>query len=116
MEIRSSRPRPDMEDEGSSEEAQQPKGADANRAGLRMTDVLQLPDPLRETITWMIRKREVRLADLAERLQQDEAAARSTLADLVARGYLWETRVDGETRYRVRLAPQRKQPSRLLDL
>ena len=76
-------------------------------AGLSMADVLALPDPLRRLVNWLIRVEEAGLPDVAARLGQPEETARATIADLVERGFLKETRVRGETRYRVRLSPTR---------
>jgi DNA-binding transcriptional ArsR family regulator len=81
-------------------------------AGLRMSDILELPDPLRETVLWMLRQREVTLSELAARLGEGAEAAREVLSNLVARGFLWETRVSSEARYRARLAPNWRRDSR----
>lgn len=77
-------------------------------AGLSMADVLALPDHLRRLVNWLIRQEESGLADVARQLGQDEEATRVALADLVARGFIREMRVRGETRYQVRLAVTRR--------
>lgn len=75
--------------------------------GLSMADILLLPDPLRRLANWLVREREVGLSEVATFLEQDEAAARATLATLVEKGFVNELEIRGETRYRVRLAVKR---------
>jgi hypothetical protein len=77
--------------------------------GLSMADVLALPDPLRRFVNWLLREEEeVGLADAARQLGQDEVTAHAALAGLVAKGFIRELRVHGETRYQVRLSVSRR--------
>jgi hypothetical protein len=82
-------------------------------AGLSMADVLSLPDDLRRLFSWMMRREEVSLAEVAVYLGKDEAAARQLLAGLVERCFVREMQTGSETRYRVRLAskPRKEVPS-----
>ncbi len=75
--------------------------------GLRMSELLTLPEEIGRLLNWMLRKRQVTLADICAFLGQDEAAARLLLADVQGRGYIREIELREETQYRVRLAPKR---------
>ena len=72
-------------------------------AGLSMTDMLDLPDPLRELVNWMLRKDVVSLQEAMARIGQDEATTRSTLGPLVDKGFVREMQLRGETHYKVRI-------------
>lgn len=76
-------------------------------AGLSMADVLDLPDPLRSLVNWMIRQGEVGFADVVAYLQQDAEVTRTMMATLVEKGFVREIEIRGQTRYRVRLAAKR---------
>lgn len=76
-------------------------------AGLSMADVLNLPDPLRGLVNWMIRQGEVSLSEVAARMQQDEETAHGMVVTLVEEGFVREATVRGQIRYTVRLAPKR---------
>lgn len=75
--------------------------------GLRMVDLLTMPEPLANLINWMMRKKQVCLAEIAGFLKKDEAAAQASLADALKQGYLREFSLRGVTYYRVRIAPKR---------
>jgi hypothetical protein len=75
--------------------------------GLVMSDLLTLPDALRDMLNWMIRQDQVAFADVAACLGQDEPFAREILAGLLDKGLLREIEIRGVTHYRVRLAPKR---------
>lgn len=75
--------------------------------GLVMSDLLTLPDALRDLLNWMIRQDQVTLADMTDFLGQDEASAREILADLLDKGLIRGIEIRGVTHYRVRLAPKR---------
>jgi hypothetical protein len=75
--------------------------------GLKMADLLTLPEGLSGLLNWMIRKGQVSLADICAFLGQDEASVHSVLADLMARGYVREIDLHEGLFYRVRLAPKR---------
>ena len=72
-------------------------------AGLSMTDILDLPDALRELVNWMLRKDVVSLQDAVAQVGQDETTTRSTLRTLVDKGFVREMQVRGETHYKVRI-------------
>ena len=75
--------------------------------GLRMSDLLVLPEALAGVLQWMLRQGGVTLTDVTAFLDQDETAARTVLATLVEKGFVREIEMRGETTYRVRLAPVR---------
>jgi hypothetical protein len=82
-------------------------------AGVGMTDVLALSDSQQEIVTWMIReemtgRETVNLAHVATHTGQSEAVAHSALSTLVEQGFIQESRVSGETRYRTRLMSRRR--------
>jgi len=83
--------------------------------GITMSDVLDLPDALRDIINWMIRGKEVTFAQVVARLGNDERAARKMLDSLLEKGYIREIDMKGQIHYRVRLAPKQKRdvPSNL---
>jgi hypothetical protein len=74
--------------------------------GLKMADLLTLPDELSCLLNWMIRQGQVSLADTAAFLNQDETSARNLLAEVLGRGYVREIELREGTFYRVRLAPK----------
>ncbi|MFQ5794190.1 MAG: FeoC-like transcriptional regulator [Candidatus Bipolaricaulia bacterium] len=75
-------------------------------AGLRMTDLLTLPDSLRQLVNWIMRNDEVSLADVVTHTGEDEKAVHAMLAALVEKGFVTEMDVEGELRYRIHLAPK----------
>lgn len=75
--------------------------------GLSMSDLLTLPEPLGGLLNWMIRRGSAAFADVVAFLGQDEARARTVLADLLDRGLIRELEIRGVIQYRVRLAPKR---------
>ncbi len=75
--------------------------------GLKMADLLALPEPLSELLGWMIRKGQANLADVSAFLGMDETCARTLLADAMSLGYVREIELPEATYYRVRLAPKR---------
>lgn len=75
--------------------------------GLRMSDLLTLPEPQSGILKWMLRQERVSFADLVAFLGQDEAHARAIVADLCEKGFVREIEIRGVLEYRVRLAPKR---------
>ena len=81
--------------------------------GLQMADVLTLPDTSRRLINWMMRHREVSLAEAVAHIDQGEEVTRSLLEELIEEGFVREVSGEsdpahgGQPRYRVRLAPKR---------
>ncbi len=78
-------------------------------AGLTMADVLELPEPLRRLVNWMMRETEVTLTQVAEFTSQSEDDTRRTLAGLIEKGFVREIPVKPVPRYRVRLGRKRGQ-------
>jgi predicted ArsR family transcriptional regulator len=89
-----------------------PNKGSSKVAGLRMSDLLELPDPSRRLLQWLMRNNDAELRDVAAGLEWDEAAARSVLASVVTQGLVQETVTPETTRYLVRLAPQRGRGSK----
>jgi hypothetical protein len=75
--------------------------------GLRMADLLTLPDDLSGLLKWMLRQGQVGLSDITAFLGKDEVFARTLLADASGKGYVREIEMRGAKLYRVRLAPKR---------
>jgi hypothetical protein len=75
--------------------------------GLRMSDLLTLPEPQCSLLNWMIRQVQVGLGEVAAFLHRDEEGARTVLAELRDQGFVREIEMRGVTTYRVRLAPKR---------
>ncbi len=76
-------------------------------AGLTIADIVSLSDSLQELVTWIMRREEASLAEAAANIGQDEEAVRTMLHELVEKGFVQETAVAGEPRYRIRLAQKR---------
>jgi amino acid permease len=77
---------------------------DWTAAGAHLGDLLELPEPQRRLVQWMMRRGPATLAEVAAHTGQSEQAARATLDALVQQGALQELRGDGARRYRARLA------------
>ncbi len=84
-------------------EARVEDGAD----GLTMADVLGLPEPQAQLMTWLLRQGEVPLTAIGTFTGQSEAVTSLLLKDLLGRGYVQETIAEGELRYQARLATRR---------
>ncbi len=94
-------------------------------AGLSMTELLALPEPLGPLLSWMLRQGQVSPAEVSAHLQQDEVQARELMSALVEKGYavesdgawdceahsadttLSEDKTSTAKHYRVRLAAKR---------
>jgi hypothetical protein len=72
-------------------------------AGAHLGDLLELPEPQRRLVQWMMRRGPATLAEVAAHTGQSEQA-RATLDALVQQGALQELRGDGARRYRAHLA------------
>ncbi len=75
--------------------------------GLKMSDLLELSEPLSGLLNWMMRRGQVTFADVTAFLGEDEARTRTILAALRDKGFVREIEIRGLTQYRVRLAPKR---------
>jgi len=76
-------------------------------AGLRMADLLELPEETQRLLSWLMRRGEATAAEIAAYTGQDEAATRPMLAELVEQGLLGEQPAGGTSRYRPQLAFRR---------
>ncbi len=77
-------------------------------AGLRMADVLSLPDELRSLVNWMTREGPVSLSKAAAHIGQDQATTQRLLESLVEQDLVKEE-LDGRTlHYSVHFAPRRR--------
>lgn len=85
-------------------------GDEENEAnsGLSMADVLTLPDFEQKIVTWMVRKKEVSLAEVAAYMEQGEESISTTLNALKQQGFVQELEVEGNLHYRPCLAPKQK--------
>ena len=80
----------------------------ATNSGLSMTDVLTLPDVEQKIVTWIVRKKEVSLAEVAAYMEQEEELVATTLNALKEQGFVQELEVEGERHYRPCLAPKQR--------
>jgi DNA-binding MarR family transcriptional regulator len=69
--------------------------------GVRMSDVIELPDTLVHFINWIVRNQSVTLMDVAGYLRRDRSTTFSLLDTMVKKGYLEMVDAGGEKRYRV---------------
>ncbi len=77
---------------------------DKNAGGLSMAEVLMLPDAQRQIVQWMMRQGDCTVQEVAANTGMDDGDAFITLYELSQQGFVQEMEVDGETRYRIRLA------------
>ncbi|HYH12420.1 MAG TPA: hypothetical protein VD789_08720 [Thermomicrobiales bacterium] len=84
-------------------------------SGGSMADVLELSSPLRELVTWMMRRDRCDLSDVAAYLEEDESRARRLVDDLVDRGFVTRVEASGGERYQARpdIRSQRRLPPNL---
>jgi NTE family protein len=79
------------------------------RKGFNVTEILDLPETVRDLILEITRREPVRLSDLAESLGRSSLDLEVQLSQLVAQGWLGvEENEFGEWEYRVRMARGRK--------
>ncbi len=71
-------------------------------AGLIMTDILDMPDTLRQLVNWVLRRKHIDHKDLAEFLGTDSKEARYVIELLVDKGFLEETKEADRKHYRIR--------------
>ncbi len=72
-------------------------------AGLKISDILSLPESLRKLCNWLLKQGDVSLGQVVEFTQQSEAETRSMLAELIEKGFVREIPVKPEPMYRIRL-------------
>lgn len=76
-----------------------------------MAELLELPGPLREFASWLMKQTEVSLADVVARTGLGEDGSRAMLAALLDQGFVNVIETGSGFRYRFRYPPKR--PSRL---
>jgi predicted transcriptional regulator len=76
--------------------------------GRSMADVLTLPDVEQNFVTWVIRHKEVSLAETVAYLNQEEAAVCEMLKLLCNQGFVQEIQVEDELHYRPCIAAKPK--------
>lgn len=86
------------------------QAASSTSMGLSMVDVVSLPDDQRQLVNWIIREKDVTLAQVMAHTAQEEEILRPQLEALVKQGFLQQLEIESELHYQLRLAPkQRKQ-------
>ena len=73
-----------------------------------MVDLLTLPDFEQQIVTWMIRQREVSLAEAVAYMNQEEEIVSKMLSSLSKQGFVQELNTEGELRYRPCVAPKQR--------
>lgn len=76
---------------------------DENPGGLTMTDVLMLPNQLRQIVQWMMRQKEVNSAEVAAQFGLEEVIAQNLLDDLVQQDFVQQRDIGGRVSYRTKL-------------
>ena len=74
--------------------------------GLRMSDVLTMPEDQQAIVNWLIRHYEATPIDLATQLNQPLAQVQTRLDELLDQGYVYTLDRQGNLYYRVKLAPK----------
>src|SRR4028119_2124209 len=75
---------------------------------LSMVDLLTLPDFEQQIVTWMMRQREVSLAEAVAYMNQDRKIVSNMLSSLSKQGFVQELNTEGELRYRPCLSPKQR--------
>ncbi len=101
-----------QDDLGDAGESPRSKLETRRATGFSMTDLLELPDPARRLLQWLVRNKNSELRDVATALGWEAADASSVLSGLIEQGYVQQTAMSGKTRYSARLAPQRGRGTR----
>ncbi len=95
----------DTESESARAVSKEPS-ADPDRP--KMVDILALPEVEQELVRWMVRQKEVSLAEAVTYMNQDEEAVSNMLNSLCEQGFVQQLNVEGELRYRTYLAPKQR--------
>lgn len=75
--------------------------------GVHLTDLLEMDEPQRSLMRWIVRQGPVTIADIVAHLSQPEAGARGQVYQMVQQGLLEEVEGASEPRYRAHLAHSR---------
>ncbi len=73
-----------------------------------MVDLLTLPDFEQQIVTWIMRRREVSLAEAVAYMNQEEEIVSNMLSSLSKQGFVQELNTEGELRYRPGLSPKQR--------
>lgn len=77
-------------------------------SGLAIADVLTLPEPLQQLVTWVMRRDQATFAEVMAYTGEDEATTRKMLNTLIEAGQIQMVEVAGELRYhRTRFSDKR---------
>ncbi len=82
------------------------QGRRSRSAGLRVSDILTMPEEQQALLHWLIRHYEATPDALADQLGQALDQTQPCLDDLLGQGYLYTIDRNGSTYYRVNLAPK----------
>lgn len=77
-------------------------------ANLTMTAVFMLPKALTKLLSWVIRKKRVRVEELAEYFEHPVEIVRPAIESLVEKNFLEALEENGETIFQVKLGNQHK--------
>ena len=67
--------------------------------GFEMAELLDISDELRRLLTWMVRKRQFSVNDLAKRINVDASAARGLINTMLRKGFIKITETEDVERY-----------------
>ncbi len=70
-------------------------------SGLIMTDILTLPEAVRQFIQWVLRRKNVTFGELADYLEGDDEHTRRVIDLMAEKGFLEETGDAGQMRFRI---------------
>ena len=82
------------------ERATQPQGGAPE---ISMSAVLDLPEPQRRLVNWLMRSGPASMAEIVAQFTWDEASTRAMLDELSTAGFLRPEGADGSERYRARV-------------
>lgn len=74
--------------------------------GLKPSDLIDLSDSQRQIAQWLMTQADCTLAEVATRTNLDQGDTLIDLYELMQRGFVQELEIDGESCYRIRLAPK----------
>ncbi len=82
-------------------------GTMAQKPGLNMAELVNLPVAQRQLASWMMRKGPITLAEAAKHINQAEVDVQTTLGILIEQGFVEASTHADETYYQIRIAPKR---------
>lgn len=84
-----------------------PLSSSPQSAGLNLTDLVDLPAPQRQLISWMMRTGHVTLAEAVIQTHQTEEDVQTILGTLMEQGFIQVESHSGDIYYKLRIAPKR---------